>query len=325
MRSPDDARTALDPPTHFLEPDVLAALDRLAALVEPLDGEFARVAGTTVCLTSDDARERLADELYRGWYTASPSGVQPLLSPRWDGDLTSLLRAAHAGAELFDPGWTVVSAAPGGHCHVSKNGHGRSVQPGEYVSPLRPGAPPAPGERVDVVRRHDWTDEETGFWCAQFLEEAPEAPFGRAYLNVAPGTVAPVLRAVTEALERDALPYSLKCPASAEAYDRVDSLVLYHGRDHEDRILALLTEVHGTIGSLLGPPVPPLTRRVAPGMAQAHDPKDGGSFGQSRCRALAGGLLNALRGNTDRPRILASLVEGLHAAGIDPRTPWRTP
>lgn len=306
-------------------PEVLTALTRLIGLLGPGGGRSARVAGTTVDLTRDDAGERLADALYRDWYTAPPPDAPPPDAPRRGGDLSPLLRAAHAGAEVFDPGWIVVSAAPDGHCHVFKDGRWRPVRPGEYVSPGRPGAPPAPGERLDVVRRHDWTDEETGFWCVQSPGGPAEAPIGRAYLNVAADTVAPVLHAVTAALEREALPYSLKCPASAGGYGRVDSMVVYYGLGHEERAAALLAEVHHAAGALLAPAVPPLTRRVAPGLAHAHDPKDGGSFGQSRCRALAAGLLGALRRGAGRPELLTALVEGLHTAGIDPHQPWRTP
>lgn len=302
--------------------ELSAALDRLAGLVEAVDGQSARVAGTTISLAAGDAPDQVADALYLGWYLALPEDGQAGRDVRRTGDMTCLLRAAHAGAEHFDPGWIVVSAAPDGHCQVSKGGRWRSVQPGEYVSPLRKGVPPAPGELLEIVRRHDWTDPQTGFWCAQSPDAPPEPPVNRAYLDVSASTAAQVLHEVTARLEREGLRHSLKCPAVAEGYARVDSLVVYYERACEKRVLALLTDAHDTIGSLLRAPVPPLTQRLAPGLAHAEEPKSGGSFGQSRCHALAGGLVDALRRAATREELLASLLEGLNAAGIDPGRPW---
>lgn len=303
--------------------ELAAALNRLADLVEAADGQSARVAGTTVGLAADDARDQVADALYLGWYLALPEDDQTRRGFPRTGDMTCLLRAAHAGAEHFEPGWIVVSAAPDGYCQVSKAGRWRSVQPGEYISPLRKGVPPAPGELLEIVRRHDWTDPQTGFWCAQSLDAPPEPPINRAYLDVSAGTVAQVLHEVTARLKREGLRHSLKCPAVAEGYARVDSLVVYYERAHEKQVLALLTDAHDAIGSLLRAPVPPLTLRLAPGLAHAEEPNNGGSFGQSRCHALAGGLVDALRRATPREELPASLLDGLNAAGIDPCRPWR--
>jgi len=305
-----------------LPSELSAALNRLVDLVEAADSQSVRVAGTTVDLAADDARAQVADALYMGWYIALSEDDQTGRDFPRTGDMTCLLRAAHAGAEHFDPAWIVVSAAPDGHCQVSKGGCWRTVQPGEYVSPLRKGVPPTPGELLEIVRRHDWTDPQTGFWCAQSLDAPPEPPINRAYLDVSASTVAQVLHEVTARLERDGLRHSLKCPAIAEGYARVDSLVVYYERADEKRVPSLLTDAHARIGSLLRAPVPPLTQRLAPGLAHAEEPKGGGSFGQSRCHALAGGLVNALRRAATREELLASLLEGLHAEGIDSCQPW---
>ncbi|MEV4891112.1 T3SS effector HopA1 family protein [Nonomuraea sp. NPDC055795] len=296
---------------------VLIALDRLVNLVEIADDHGVRVAGEQCDLAAADACERVADALYTGWYLP-PFGVDP---PSRIGDLTALLRAAHAGAERFEGGWLVTAAAPDGRCVVSREGRSRAVQPGEYVLPLRPAVPPAPGDLLDVVRRHDWTDQDSGFWCARSPDQ-PEPPINRAYLNLPAGAAAPVLHAVTARLEREGLPHSLKCPSAADGYARVDSLVIYYEREREEQAHTALQEVHMDIGSLLRPAVPPLSLRLAPGLAHAEQPAGGESFGQSRCRVLATALVAALRADTDRKDLRATLLNGLSAAGIALHRPW---
>lgn len=311
--------------------DVVDVLDHLASLVSlPAPGDaMVRLADTAVGPDDHDAADRLADAVYQRWYLTPPrrSGSTPKtqagLPALGRTDLAALLRAAHADAERFEEGWLVASAAPDGHCHVTRSDVGRVVQPGEYISATRQGVPAAPGETVKVVARRDWTDHDTGFWCAQATIGPPEAPLSRAYLNVPASAIPYVLHTVTALLDAERVRYSLKCPLTAAGYDRVDSLVIYHGRRRESQLERRLIAAHATtIGKLLEEPVPPLTRRVAPGLAFAHEPTDGGSFGESRCRALARGLLAVARDGVPRGQLRERLIKELSSSGIDPLRPW---
>jgi hypothetical protein len=69
--------------------------------------------------------------------------------------------------------------------------------------------------------------------------------------------------------------------------------------------------------------LPPLTLALAPGLAFAEDPGTQQSFGESRCRALAPGVLSVLRDKAfSTEAALHSLIDALRAAGIDPEQPW---
>jgi hypothetical protein len=71
---------------------------------------------------------------------------------------------------------------------------------------------------------------------------------------------------------------------------------------------------------------PPLTRPVARGVGFAEDPGRGISFGQSRCEALAAGVLALLDGDPRSPaHRSAALLDALRRSGIDPGRPWLNP
>jgi hypothetical protein len=68
---------------------------------------------------------------------------------------------------------------------------------------------------------------------------------------------------------------------------------------------------------------PPLTKKIAQGVAFAEDPGNDQSFGQNRCRALAPGVLALLQ--SQRPTVssrLETLTQALRSARIDPVQPW---
>jgi hypothetical protein len=89
------------------------------------------------------------------------------------------------------------------------------------------------------------------------------------------------------------LPFTLKVAGLPEAYDRSDTVILFIGRDDYRRASELLTEEVRRFGLTPRPPVPAFTRRLAPGVAVADDPHVTESFGESRCRLLAIGILRA--------------------------------
>ncbi|NYI04395.1 T3SS effector HopA1 family protein [Allostreptomyces psammosilenae] len=313
-------------------------------LTAPAGPARAAVRGAPGPVPPDDpARRELAYALYRSWYLrppGSPPGVPgapgaTAADPRTD--LVPLLRAAHAGAERLEEGWVVVATAPDGSCQVTRDGRWRTVRPGDYVSIPRPGVPVAPGEVVAVRARDDWGSADDEFWCTADPAGGPAPPLGRAYLHVRPDSVGPVLHGITAALAATGLRYALKCPRDARAYDRVDTLVVYHARDDARRVRAALEALHPALvgQALLRDATPPLARRVGPGLAYADDPEGRPSFGEHRCAALVPGLLAAAAagvfhgraGDRDRRRdlLVDHLLAALRAAGVDPERPWREP
>jgi hypothetical protein len=302
-------------------PDVHEALVRLLRLVERDRHGAATVDSAAV--EPGEGAAGIADAIYGTWYTSDPGVAAPEWhAPPWRVDLAPLLRAAHTDARRFEDGWVVTASSPNGRCWLTKQGASRLARPGEYANLTRPGVPPAPGERVAVVARVDWVDEPTGFWFTADPPGGPLPPLSRAYLNVRCDTVAPVLRRLTEALDQTVLPYTLKCPRTIVGYARVDALVLYHERTRTHDVRALLAGMAHDLTTLLEPATPPLTERVAPGVAFADDPGSGKSFGEHVCAALATGLVAVARTGATGESAVAALVAALETAGIDPTQPW---
>jgi hypothetical protein len=267
--------------------------------------------------------EALSEALYARWYTqpGAPPPATPDDPPLYRQSLLSALRAADARAGTFVPGWTVTGSDPRGSVSAMKDDAGRLLRPGEYLTPMRPWVPAAPGELAEPVARLDHLDAERGIWWT-FGDRAPVRPFGRFYLNVRPATAARAIHEVTGALL--GIPFQLKCPVAAIVCQRVDAVVLYHERAAREDVLAALVGRWPRLGPLLDPAVPPLTCPVRPGMAWADDIDETRSYGEHRCRTIAGGIAGAADGwpAMGENARMALLVEALRADGIDPHRPW---
>ena len=126
-----------------------------------------------------------------------------------------------------------------------------------------------------------------------------------------------VVHEVTTALE--GLPFQLKCPVLADACERVDAVVLYHARTARDAVLDALLGRWPTLGPLLDPAVPPLTRLLRPGLAWADDVAEEESYGQSRCRVLAAAIDRAAQtwSGMGADQRLATLAAALVDGGLD--------
>jgi HopA1 effector protein family len=298
---------------------VADALGRASALVAR--GGTGWVVEGSVDNSGPDA---LADALYLHWYTRPdlPPATRrddPPVHGRW---LLAALRAAQARPREPPSGWTVAWSEPRGAVSAARVGEARVLAPGEYLMPLRPGVPPAPGELVEPVAPLDRLDVERGLWWA-FTSPEPEPPIGRIYLDARPATAPRVVHEVTAALE--GTPFQLKCPILAEAVERVDAVVVYHARAERAGLLAALGSRWSSLGPLLDPAVPPLTCRVRPGLAWADDIDHGRSYGESRCRLLAEAIdrAGAAWEAMEPDERLTMLVEALVDAGLDPQRPWQ--
>ena len=288
---------------------VEAALRRVCALVEP----GWRVGGEAV--------DSLTEGLYTHWYTR-PAAPPPVADdpPLLRDTLHAAFAAAHAAAERTEGGWTVTAATPRGTVHAVRERRARVLRPGEYVMPLRPGVPPAPGEPMEPVARLDQLDPERALWWA-FADPLPQPPVGRLYLNARPATAPRVIHELTVALEP--LPHQLKCSALPAACERVDAVVVYHEREARKRVLDALLARWDALGPLLDPAVPPLTCEVRPGLAWADDVDPARSYGENRCALLAEAIEAAgAAWEANEDERLALLVAGLREAGVDPQAPW---
>ena len=102
----------------------------------------------------------LAGQLYADWYArASPSGpIDP------GDDVAEALRAAHAAAARFEPGWRAARVSSAGRVLAERDGETRLLHPVDFVCPSRPGLPPQPGAEVLAVARRDSPEPVEGYW-----------------------------------------------------------------------------------------------------------------------------------------------------------------
>jgi hypothetical protein len=127
----------------------------------------------------------------------------------------------------------------------------------------------------------------------------------------------------TETLDRLKLAYSLKCPAFAPAYARVDSLIVYLDASAWPQAAAEITAMARRVKEYVRDATPPLTKKLTRGVAFAEDSGNNESFGESRCRVLAPGVLALLRNQSlSLDERLDMLIESMRAASIDPVQPW---
>ena len=280
--------------------------------------------------TSIDRFGILTQLLYRLWF-AKATGAPPTVASgmaAWNAgarpSLVASLRAAHAATRRFEPGWLTSAVGPRGAVTLERAGQRLDLLPPDYANLTRRGVPMRIGDAAAATGRRDVVDAD-GAWWTTFgrVGAAPIAPMVRVYWNCGPDAVTALVAAVTEVLEGRDVPYTMKCPADPALFDRVDGVVLYLGPEGFVAAKALLRHVHAGIADRLREVVPPLTLELGRGVAVAEDPATGESFGESRARAVADGLLRASdAGVTDDDDVLAVLVERLAAHGISQTRPY---
>jgi len=111
-------------------------------------------------------------------------------------------------------------------------------------------------------------------------------------------------------------PFALKTLVAPS--DRADSFVIYAPRRFGKIVAMIVRETPIPLRA----DTPWFTLRLAPGIAVADDPPGNKSFGETRSRLVALGILDADECGADR---LASVRERFIRAGLDWERPWLRP
>lgn len=252
--------------------------------------------------------------LYEQAYTKPWTGTATEATARDltpDPALIAALSAANAGQPVLDRGWQVYQVTPDGRLHVEKGGMYKVVTGAQAGLP--PGHTPPPGQRIDIPMPSQSVTAQAGYFHA-FGETpasaADEGELARLYFNVAAEQAPALLHLLTLGLNRYFIPFSLKCPSSPALYERVDTLVLYPPRRYLPLVLEVLGEAVSVLSRLLRPGEPLFTRQLLPGLGGADDPGTGDSFGQSRCRQVAAGIIDAWTGGGALMDCIAARLTG---------------
>lgn len=301
----DPALVAIAEAVRILPPQSVQLPDLPPVPVSAPPGQDVRVAMV----------EAIWPLLYEQAYTRHWTGVARAAKAHdltQDAALIAALSAANAGQPRLDRGWQVYQATPDGRLHVQKGEMYRVVTAAQAGMP--PGYQPQPGQPVDIPMPNQSVTAQAGYFHA-FGETpasaADEGDLARLYFNVAPEQAPALLHLLTLGLNRYFIPFSLKCPCAPALYDRVDTLVLYPPRRYLPLVLDVLDEAVEVLAPLLRPGEPLFTRRLLPGLGGADDPGTGESFGQSRCRQVAAGIIDAWTGGGALMDCIANRLTGV--------------
>jgi hypothetical protein len=204
------------------------------------------------------------------------------------------LSRANSGGGYWEWGWQAKSVDAGGRVSVSKGGleiaarrKDCKVLDGEVISP---------GIGVGIRYPKELPDISPGFYMALGDRDTggeESTSLVRLYWNLTAEGAVLLVEKATRALNGAHIPFRLKVINDPASYIRCDAAVLYIRKSDYGVARPLLQRIYSQVGARLGPGVPALTRRLAPGLGLAEDPEHGESFGMHRCMLLAQGLLRA--------------------------------
>lgn len=235
------------------------------------------------------------------------------------------LERANRGQGYWASGWQVRACDPDAMTVAVRRGS-LTLQVGATDCVAAEAGLPEPGALVSVRFQKDLPHVSPGFYMAMGDRELRrDEPSGvlRLYWNLTAAGAVRFMEKTTEALNAAELPFTLKALDDATKYTRCDAVVLYIHKDHFRQAAPILEDIHQALDMSLRPATPALTRRLAAGVGLAESPPSGLSFGMSRCRALAEGMLRAHEANRasieDR---LQSVEECFVEDGIDFESPY---
>ncbi|HWE18422.1 MAG TPA: lanthionine synthetase LanC family protein [Hyphomicrobiaceae bacterium] len=185
---------------------------------------------------------------------------------------------------------------------------------------------PAPEATVSVRFQKDLPNFSPGFYIAlgdnELIRDDPSGIL-RLYWNLTASGAVGFVGRTTKALNRAGLPFTLKALNNAAQYTRCDAVVLYIHKDDFRQVSAILARIYRALETSFRPKTPALTKRLAAGVGIAESPPSDLSFGLSRCRALAEGMLRAYEaGKTSIEDRLQSVEECFTEDGFNFESPY---
>lgn len=241
-----------------------------------------------------------------------------------DADFARRLAEANASRERWDPDWMIYQLGANGQVFVRKGERERMAMPGAFVSDMVFSQALQIGTNVRLRAPREAPGLQPGYYFGfgETLDElAEQLSLVRFYFHCAAEKAAPLLAALTSALNRFQVPFQVKAPISPGLYGRTDAVVLYVGARFFDITARIISSIRER--GALAPAVPLFTKRLWPGIGVAVEPGTGESFGSHRCRLAAEGIVDAWRqGKQDVPARLTAAAARFAAAGLDITRPY---
>ena len=303
-------------------------MERILAAFHVLSDRSFSCAGQVIETRRDSLLAELKDCLYRLCYTRPFDGVFRPASTIDEPD-EALVRALQSGnprGTIQERGWMIEQTHDSGKVLASRNGMARWFLPGHFLTGKGAGVEAAKDDAISVFVMRESTSEQRGYYMAfgaTISHDDEHAHVLRFYWNVSLQGVPLLMSVLTRELNRFTVPFLLKCGAMPDMYDRSDAAVLYVHRRYYGITARIIACNYPRLAAVLEPHTPLFTRRLADGLAFAEDPKDGKSFGMSRCEIVAEALRacheQALETAEQRR---AELLQRFRSRGIDPERPY---
>ena len=183
---------------------------------------------------------------------------------------------------------------------------------------------------MSVRRSKETLHGSPGFYMALGDREPAAGPEGieeRVYFNVGPQGALRLVAGCTRVLNDAGIAFDLKVLDAPGGTARCDAAVLYLDRGGFRRARDAVRAIVAACGAHVYGDAPAFARPLAPGVSVAeHAPALGASFGASRCRLLAEGIVAAReRGVTRLQDRLDEVARRFAEHGLDVDAPYLAP
>lgn len=319
------AAATIHSPTRYSFLGELRDLSRLKAIPEP----GAKIDLSPADFAPSDGQSSnpaillslLESELYTRLYRRPSPASSTSADVQEARDFVNALSAANNGIGTWDPGWKIMSFEEDGSVTVSKDRIAFCVEPAGLQTFEES---PSPGAYCRVRIGKEMRQLFTGYYMALGNGDEQDrrdkiGPLVRFYWNLTAETAVEYVKQITGRLNAERVPFRTKVISNPALYVNADAGVLYIEKEYFLRARDIVVEVYRKLANRLKPEVPMFTKQLARGLALAEDPRNGLSFGQSRCKIAAQGLWACYTaGITDPQSRLSTLAEAFQQEALHP-------
>jgi hypothetical protein len=300
----------------------LETQSEIASRLQKLPGEY----------QDNYLRQQLTNFLYRVYFNNSLERID--LSPQSNLEGNSVrernfifyeqLHQSNCGEGYFDSNWCVLREAGDDKLVVQKNGLTLQIDRERHLQSNKKSA--TVGDKVAILMPSNLV--ESGFYVAVGNAGSGKKD-GNAYMyfNVSSQGAIALMKTISQQLNAIGIPFVFKVLSNCDDYHRFDSGILYFELVDYAVIKLVVQNLYAEQRSHFQTQVPLFTKRLAPGLALAEEPKgnfnEKEDFGMNRCQIVADGLLEAWRqGNESSENRIATIHRHFSLSGISYQCPY---
>lgn len=244
-----------------------------------------------------------------------------------DDEFVHGLSQANQSQSRWDPFWQVYRTGVDGEVQVQKDERRQFPVPGEFSFDAGPGVRPVEGDHVSLLVLPESLRFQPGYYFCfgeEIGDQFDDFSKVRFYFNLQPTDAAPLIEFLSRELNRFQVPFRMKCPASPENFDRIDTAVLYVSSRWLQITEQIIGELARDILPHLEPEVPLFCRTLWPGIGFAEDPEDRRSFGENRCRLVGEAIVQAWQEAPEpsADRFVQAIRKRFKECGLSLTHPW---